>query len=283
MVKKPIRGLRPCTIAGSAVRRCMCTHRTSRRRARLYSRLVESTMLPFAIQAGRKSLLVLSCISRLARSPGKFAKALPSIFCQSWPTFRRLRHDGCSGSAVYSPIARRSLVFSFAMLGNLRQALRPIHHAGYVLVRIDRNPGRVVAMCCKLWELLQAKAFLCSQRYVSVDLPQENSDNDNYGKRTVDEFVAFIRKETGKTVKFHPTPGGALPFGYWTVQQKSTIMSFFPCIKFRPIISHASHPCRPFLRRVARSSVRRTFAIKLARTTCPSGACIRVCNSGWRC
>ena len=42
-------------------------------------------------------------------------------------------------------------------------------------------------------------------------------------------------------------------------------MSIFPCIKFRPIISHASHPCRPFLRRVARAL---SMLVELASNIC---------------
>ena len=65
-------------------------------------------------------------------------------------------------------------------------------------------------------------------RYATIDRSQEASYTDNYGKRTVDECVAFVRGRTSITIKFQPTPGGTLPFGCWTVKQKSTIIASLP-------------------------------------------------------
>ena len=51
---------------------------------------------------------------------------------------------------------------------NLFRARSPIWAAGMVLVKIDRNPGRVVLMCKEAWMNLQLSTFLLSPRYRQV-------------------------------------------------------------------------------------------------------------------
>ena len=34
-----------------------------------------------------------------------------------------------------------------------------------VLLRVDRSPGRIVAVCCELWKLPQSGTFLQNSRY----------------------------------------------------------------------------------------------------------------------
>ena len=49
-------------------------------------------------------------------------------------------------------------------LSYLKSALLDVHAAGYMFVKLDRNPSRVLLMCRQAWEVLQEKAFF-TERY----------------------------------------------------------------------------------------------------------------------
>jgi hypothetical protein len=52
----------------------------------------------------------------------------------------------------------------------LLKARSRIWAAGFVLVRVDRNPGRVIAICRELWVKLQRSTFLENTRYQRTGL-----------------------------------------------------------------------------------------------------------------
>ena len=72
-----------------------------------------------------------------------------------------------------------------------------------VLVRIDRNPGRVVMMCKALWLQLPDKTFTSCARYTPAAQPL-SSDIPTFAKDTVDEFQKFFVQAMGTFV-----PAGA--------------------------------------------------------------------------
>ena len=55
------------------------------------------------------------------------------------------------------------------------------------------------------------------------------------------------------SVKVKAPAGAARPRGYWTIKQKSLLLSVPAIAKFRPIIAHHLHPCRAVLRRIGRA------------------------------
>ena len=54
-------------------------------------------------------------------------------------------------------------------LSYLKSALLDVHAAGYMFVKLDRNPSRVLLMCRQAWEVLQEKAFF-TERYERTTL-----------------------------------------------------------------------------------------------------------------
>ena len=137
-------------------------------------------------------------------------------------------------------------------VSNLKRALRPVHKAGLMFVRVDRNPGRIIIMCPSLWVCLQRIAFLQSHRYSISDFPPSSKDPD-FSKNTIASFVEFVFRKCGYRVYLRKSSSAARPRGYFTVKQKSQLLQTPAVVKFRPIISHSLHPCKAFLRRVARA------------------------------
>ena len=156
------------------------------------------------------------------------------------------------------------------LLKHIKDALIPIRKAGFIFVRIDRNPGRVVLLCQSLWNSLQRSTFLSSTRYCRVDLPPSKDDPD-FSKVTVASFAAFVFQKCGERPRFRHSSHGCRPRGYFTIKQKSILLQTPAVIKVRPIISHFLHPCRPILRRVARAlSILVSLATQAVRGSKPA-------------
>ena len=133
----------------------------------------------------------------------------------------------------------------------VKQQLRPSLRTCLVFGRIDRNPGRVVLMCRALWMSMQVKIFLNNIRYKPADVVL-CSEDPAYASNTIAHFEAFL-KGSGVSVKVKAPAGAARPRGYWTIKQKSLLLSVPAIAKFRPIIAHHLHPCRAVLRRIGRA------------------------------
>ena len=71
--------------------------------------------------------------------------------------------------------------------------------------------------------------------------------------RSVAHFTQWVHDKAGERIQVRSPPNASRPSGYWTVKQKSLLGSDPPILKFRPIIAHSRHPCRPYLRRVGRA------------------------------
>ena len=135
------------------------------------------------------------------------------------------------------------------MQNNIRTALRSIHNAGYLFVKIDRSPGRLMLMCRHAWLFLQQSAFLQSPRYTFL----ESAETDENYRERVFESLKSVLRDCGSKLPLRKMKGTGRPYGYWTVKNKSLLFSVPPLVKFRPIISHWVHPGRPLLRKVARA------------------------------
>ena len=59
---------------------------------------------------------------------------------------------------------------------NIRKALRIVHNAGFLFVRIDRSPGRVMAICREAWQHLQQVAFLHSPRCSPLSSAEDDKE-----------------------------------------------------------------------------------------------------------
>ena len=159
-------------------------------------------------------------------------------------------------AARYSCIFKHLLQHWMATLppmllqANIRRALRAVHRAGLLFVRIDRSPGRVVVMCREAWLHLQRAAFLQSPRY-TILIGDPEGDNA-YADRMWKSLSQLLCDCRSKMV-LRKAKGSGRPYGYWTIKNKSRLSDEVPLIKFRPIISHFIHPGRPVLRKVARA------------------------------
>ena len=125
--------------------------------------------------------------------------------------------------------------------------------SGMVLARIDRNPGRLVAMCRDLWMELQKSTFLRNERYCIVNLPPSD-DDISYPEEVRNSFLSAV---PGSEAWIGRKPSGPKlrPQSYWTVKQKSlSESSQQPVAKVRPLVMHSVHPLRISLGRVARAA-----------------------------
>ena len=138
------------------------------------------------------------------------------------------------------------------ILSNLKEAAIPIYNAGFMFVRIDRNPGRLILLCPSLWFSLQKSTFLQSPRYRRTTMVSSADDAD-FCKNTIASFAEFMYRQCSARVRLRESTTASRPRGYFTIKQKSLILQLPAIIKVRPIISHFLHPCRAFLRRVARA------------------------------
>ena len=78
----------------------------------------------------------------------------------------------------------------------LQSACRPALQAGLRFFRFDRNPGRVIALCSRLWLEFQRSTFLESARYVIS--PESASANDpSYVGFTYHHFQEYVLSTSG--------------------------------------------------------------------------------------
>ena len=138
------------------------------------------------------------------------------------------------------------------LLSHLKKAVRPVRKEGFIFVRVDRNPGRVVLLCPILWASLQRTTFLQCHRYCRVQVTP-SADDPDYCKTTIASFKAFLYQKCGQRVAIRESSTASRPHGYFTIKQKSILLQAASIVKLRPIISHFLHPCRSILRRVARA------------------------------
>ena len=74
---------------------------------------------------------------------------------------------------------------------DLARIRQKVWDGGVVLVKIDRNPGRLIAVCRELWMMLQNKTFLQNDRYVPVNaIP--SIDDSGYVEAVRDSFLSFV-------------------------------------------------------------------------------------------
>ena len=147
-------------------------------------------------------------------------------------------------------LANLPAIMQQAALIHMRQQ---IWDAGMIIVRIDRNPGRLIVLCRELWKETQKAAFLQNQRYAIVSaIP--SVDDVNYARDVRDAFLSSVH---GSEAWAGRTPSGQKmrPQSYWTIKQKSLIdSSAQPVVKIRPLVTHSVHPMRIALRRLARAA-----------------------------
>ena len=129
---------------------------------------------------------------------------------------------------------------------------RLLWQQGLVAVRIDRNAGRIIVMCREVWTQLHDLAYSSNARYRTVDVVP-SSDDTEYARKVLRSFKDAVdgpHDWLGRVA----VGNGHRPQSYWTVKQKSLIMTTTPpVVKLRPIITHSSHPMRSALKRVARA------------------------------
>ena len=164
----------------------------------------------------------------------------------------------------------------------LTRARQRLWSHGMVMARIDRNPGRLVALCRALWVELQEATFLSNERYVLTAL-SPSDDDINYANAVRDSFLAYV---AGADEWAGRKPSGALsrPRSYFTVKQKSLIESVIePLVKLRPLVTHSVHPMRIALGRLARAASLLVCAARLlVMARCPSHLPMWQLHSGSR-
>ena len=192
------------------------------------------------------------------RSYGSIEKFSQSVKRQA---MRLLRSAGMEKDDAEDAASRYSCIFEqliqqwmeslppMLFQQNVRKALRAVHRAGLLFVRIDRSPGRVVVLCREAWLHLQQTAFLRSHRYSMLDTTEDDS---NYAERMW-KSLKLLLCDYGSKLTLRKAKGTGRPYGYWTLKNKSLLLREPPIIKLRPIISHFIHPGRPLLRKIARA------------------------------
>ena len=187
----------------------------------------------------------------------------------------------------FSTIVQSEITQWFATLpamlirNSLVQHGNRIDNHGLVLVRIDRNPGRVMAMCVEAWKQLNAAVFTASPRYLHTNSPLACND-ENYIEDTMMSMRKTLAK-AGSSMKFSRAAHATRPRAYWTVKQKSTLTGPVFIVKVRPIVAHFRHPCRQLLRRIGRAlSLIVQAASKLVQSKRPNHAPMWQLHSGSR-
>ena len=129
---------------------------------------------------------------------------------------------------------------------------RDIWAGGMILLKVDRSPGRVIVACREVFGILQKATFLENQRYAALDLVP-SAEDDSFAqtiRASFKEAVPGCERWIGR----RPSGGSNRPSCYWTIKQKSLLMSCTqPNIKVRPIVSYCLHPLRVAFRRIARA------------------------------
>ena len=152
---------------------------------------------------------------------------------------------------------------------------------GLIFVRIDRNPGRVVALCVEAWKGINSSVFQKSPRYIATTTPIAAKD-DGFTSRTKQAFRRALQ-EAGPSMDFAAAPKATRPQAYWTIKQKSIIETAAPNARVRPIIAHSRHPCRFPLRMSGRAlSLLVQAALPLVRAKRPQHVPMWQLHSGSR-
>ena len=131
----------------------------------------------------------------------------------------------------------------YLIRSHLRRGLRPVHAAGFVFVRVDRSPGRVILVCREAWLALQRKTFLLSPRYS----PVPGVVDDETFVQQAEASMRGVLRQAGSNLRVRPGPRAGMPYAYFTIKNKSILEAEVPMVKVRPIIAHACHPCRSVL------------------------------------
>ena len=131
---------------------------------------------------------------------------------------------------------------AFLLRSNIRRGLRAVHAAGFLFVRVDRSPGRIILLCRDAWLALQRSVFLQSPRYSEV----QGFSAEDFSDWATSSLQSLL-KETGSSLKVRAGPRAGAPYAYWTIKNRSMLSAEVPRVKVRPIISHCCHPCRSVL------------------------------------
>ena len=131
---------------------------------------------------------------------------------------------------------------AFLLRSNIRRGKRAVHAAGFLFVRADRSPGRIMLLCRDAWLALQRSVFLQSPRYSEV----QGFSAEDFSDWATSSLQSLL-KETGSSLKVRAGPRAGAPYAYWTIKNKSMLSAEVPRVKVRPIISHCCHPCRSVL------------------------------------
>ena len=96
---------------------------------------------------------------------------------------------------------------------NMRKALRPVHRAGFLFVRIDRSPGRIVLMCREAWLHLQRTAFMESPRYNILSDTEGDNEYAERMRKSLNQLLCDCRSK----MMVKKSKGTGRPYGYWTI------------------------------------------------------------------
>ena len=108
--------------------------------------------------------------------------------------------------------------FLFVFISPWSAACRPVQLAGLRFVRIDRNPGRVMALCSRLWLELQRSTFLQSPRY-SASPEIASGDDPDFVGRTCHQFQDYVLSAAGVRLCIRTPPRAGRPVGYFTISR----------------------------------------------------------------
>jgi hypothetical protein len=136
-------------------------------------------------------------------------------------------------------------------LRHLRPALRQVHNAGYLFLKLDRNPQRLVLTCRHRWLSLHSDTFL-SPRYQMTSLVPCD-DDPSWVPTTCASLQQAFQEKGLRCWPFRQPTRSSRPSGHFTVKQKSILYASSQTVKVRPLIAHHLHPLRCVLRRAARA------------------------------
>ena len=148
--------------------------------------------------------------------------SLPSLLKTTTERVSRvLRQAGCPQdvrdvltSAVLARFSDRlrrwlSTVPPFLLRGNIYRAMRPVHAAGCLFVRVDRSPGRVILLCSEAWLALHLPVFVCSTRYLHSEL-QTDEDFTEWASSSLRSVLC----QTCSSLRVRPGPRSGMPYAY---------------------------------------------------------------------
>lgn len=132
------------------------------------------------------------------------------------------------------------------------KAVESVWRSGFVFVKLDRNPGRVVLMCVEAWRSLHNTTFKHSRYQTVTDSAGEEAE---WAKDLIDRFQKKMVQTTGKKIpSILPPPGATIPVGSWTVKNKSSLLQPGEALlKVRPLVAYHKHPLKNVLKRIGRA------------------------------